>query len=121
LDDLRAIFDSMMMLPNLEKFKGKLKFPLIKYHKREIMDKLPDSLLTLTTSCAMAYPEKYCNYCESCRTLLNALYPGVGSYEGWNDLNKSIRLNSDEEIQKYIKNKIETKVESTEEFEKENN
>ena len=98
LDDLKAMFDASMMTPLLEKYKGKLTFPLIKYLKANIIDLLPRELLKMTSSCEQDVAfSKYCNYCHSCRTLKEAFR----DFDG--DLNLNSLLCTKEEIEEYKK------------------
>jgi 7-cyano-7-deazaguanine synthase in queuosine biosynthesis len=94
IDDLKASFDALMMTKKTEKFKGKLKFPLIKYLKSEIIDELPKELLRLTSSCEYDTNDKYCNHCHSCKTLKEV-------FGGYEDLNLSTMQNSLEQISEY--------------------
>lgn len=97
INDLKAIFNASMMTNNCIKYKGKLKFPLIKYQKSEIIDKLPTDLLRMTSSCEWNTENKYCNRCHSCRTLRDA-------FSGYDkDLNVNPCLNTPEEIEQYKK------------------
>ena len=94
IDDLKNSFDALMMTKKTEKFKGKLKFPIIKYLKSEIIDELPKELLRLTSSCEYETDDKYCNHCHSCETIKEA-------FGGYKDLNLSMMLNSQEQISEY--------------------
>lgn len=110
IEDLKNSFNNLMMLPQIEQYKDKLKFPLIKYHKYDLINKIPKQLVQLTTSCPHRTLGKYCNVCASCKTLIDAIYPGHGNFDVC-DLNKDHYLNTEEQIQKYIQDKKQMEIE----------